>query len=166
VFEWDPRKAEANAAKHGVSFDEAVTVFLDAKALDGPDLQHSKAELRLLRLGRAADGRLLMVGTRSGEVAMPKRSGSLARGGRVAANARRTARRIDYSDIPEASPEQLKATRRVGRPPLGDEPRRLIAIRVDPTVLESFRREARRRQVGYQTLINEVLAEHIRKNVA
>jgi uncharacterized DUF497 family protein len=61
VFEWDPRKAEANAAKHGVSFDDAVTVFLDANALDGPDLQHSKAEVRFLRLGRAADGRMLMV---------------------------------------------------------------------------------------------------------
>jgi hypothetical protein len=35
VFEWDPRKAEANAAKHGVSFDEAVTVFLDPDGLDG-----------------------------------------------------------------------------------------------------------------------------------
>jgi uncharacterized DUF497 family protein len=44
VFEWDPRKAEANAAKHGVSFDEAVTVFLDGNALDGPDLQHSNDE--------------------------------------------------------------------------------------------------------------------------
>ena len=97
---------------------------------------------------------------------MPKRSGSSARGGRAAANARRTAQRIDYSDIPEASPEQLKTMRRVGRPPLGDEPRRLIAIRVDPNVLESFRKEARRRRVGYQTVINEVLAEHIRKDVA
>jgi len=97
---------------------------------------------------------------------MPKRSGSSARGGRVAANARRTARTIDYSDIPEASPEQLKNLRRVGRPPLGDEPRRLIAIRVDLGVLESLRKEARRRHVGYQTLINEVLAEHIRKDVA
>jgi uncharacterized DUF497 family protein len=38
VFEWDPRKAKANADKHGVSFDEAVTVFLDADALDGPDV--------------------------------------------------------------------------------------------------------------------------------
>ena len=36
VFGWDPRKAEANAAKHGVSFDEAVTVFLDPEAFDGP----------------------------------------------------------------------------------------------------------------------------------
>ena len=61
MFEWDPRKAEANAATHGVSFDEAVTVFLDTNALDGPDLQHSKTETRFLRLGRAADGRLLMV---------------------------------------------------------------------------------------------------------
>ncbi len=50
--------------------------------------------------------------------------------------------------------------RRVGRPPIGREPRQLIAIRVDPSVLESFRKEARRRRVGYQTLINEVLAEH------
>jgi len=56
--------------------------------------------------------------------------------------------------------------RRVGRPPLGNAPRRLIAIRVDPRVLELFRKEARRRHVGYQTLINEVLAEHIRKAVA
>jgi hypothetical protein len=60
VFEWDPRKAEANAAKHGVTFDDAVS-FLDSDALDGPDLQHSTAEPRLLRLGRVADGRVLMV---------------------------------------------------------------------------------------------------------
>jgi len=56
--------------------------------------------------------------------------------------------------------------RRVGRPPLGDEPRKLIAIRVDAGVLEEFRKEARRRRVGYQTLINEVLAQHARKTVA
>jgi uncharacterized protein (DUF4415 family) len=97
---------------------------------------------------------------------MAKRSGSSARGERAGASARSTTRKIDYSDIPEASPEQLKGMRRVGRPPIGDEPRRLIAIRVDPTVLESFRKEARRRHVGYQTLINEVLAEHIRNRVA
>jgi uncharacterized protein (DUF4415 family) len=54
--------------------------------------------------------------------------------------------------------------RRVGRPPLGKEPRQLIAIRVDPGVLEAFRREARRRRIGYQTLINEVLAAHTRRD--
>jgi uncharacterized DUF497 family protein len=61
VFEWDPRKAEANAAKHGVAFDDAVTVFLDPDARDGPDLEHSSAESRFRRLGRAADGQVLMV---------------------------------------------------------------------------------------------------------
>jgi uncharacterized protein len=61
VFEWDPRKARANAEKHGVTFDDAVTVFLDAQALDGPDLHHSSVESRFLRLGQAADGRLLIV---------------------------------------------------------------------------------------------------------
>ncbi len=97
---------------------------------------------------------------------MPKRSGSSVRGRRAVASGRRTRRKIDYSDIPESSPDQLKAMRRVGRPPLGNEPRQLIAIRVDARVLESFRKEARRRRVGYQTLINEVLARHISTDVA
>ena len=97
---------------------------------------------------------------------MPKRSVSSARGARAAGNARRTTRKIDYSELPDSSPEQLKAMRRVGRPPLGDEPRQLIAIRVDPGVLARFRKEARRRRVGYQTLINEVLAQHVHSDVA
>lgn len=97
---------------------------------------------------------------------MPKRSASSARGGRAAANVRRTRTKIDFSDIPESTPEQFASMRRVGRPPIGKEPRQLIAIRVDPGVLEAFRKEARRRRVGYQTLINDVLAEHTRKNVA
>jgi uncharacterized protein (DUF4415 family) len=75
-------------------------------------------------------------------------------------------RKIDYSDLPEASPDQLKAMRRVGRPPLGAEPRQLIAIRVDLGVLDQVRKEARRRGVGYQTLVNEVLADFIRRGVA
>jgi len=61
VFEWDPRKAEANADKHGVSFSDALTVFLDANALDGPDVQHSSKEPRFRRLGQTADGHVLMV---------------------------------------------------------------------------------------------------------
>jgi len=97
---------------------------------------------------------------------MSKRSVSSARGGRAGANARRTRRAIDFSDIPEASAAQLRAMRRVGRPPLGATARRLIAIRLDAGVLEGFRKEARRRGVGYQTLIHEVLARYVRKDVA
>ena len=97
---------------------------------------------------------------------MQKQSGSSARGGRAVASVRRTRHKTDFSDIPESSAAQLKAMRRVGRPPLGDAPRQLIAIRVDAGVLDQFRKEARRRRVGYQTLINEVLARHARKDVA
>jgi uncharacterized protein len=61
VFEWDAKKAATNVAKHGVSFDEAATVFGDAEALDGPDLLHSGEESRFLRVGRSVLGRILMV---------------------------------------------------------------------------------------------------------
>src|SRR3954462_6250548 len=105
--------------------------------------------------------------TQSEEVmTMPRKSASSVRGGRAVASVRRTTPSIDFSDISEASPAQLSAMRRVGRPPLGDAPRQLIAIRVDAGVLQQFRKEARRRRVGYQTLINEVLARHARKDVA
>ena len=70
---------------------------------------------------------------------------------------------IDFSDIPEASRAQLRAMRRVGRPPLGATARRLIAIRIDPRVLDAVRREARRRGLGYQSLIHDLLAKHVRR---
>jgi uncharacterized protein (DUF4415 family) len=91
---------------------------------------------------------------------------SPARDARASPSAARTARRTDFRDIPEASVTQLTAMRRVGRPPLGATARQVIAIRLDARVLARFRKEARRRGVGYQTLINEVLAEHVRKDVA
>ena len=97
---------------------------------------------------------------------MSKRSVSSARAGQAVGSARRTRQRTDFTDIPDSSQAQLHAMRRVGRPPLGDRPRQLIAIRVDAAVLETFREEARRRRVGYQTLINEVLAHHVRKDAA
>ena len=96
---------------------------------------------------------------------MAKRSGSSAHDGRAAQKGRRTAR-VDFSEIPAASDEQLRAMRRVGRPRLGAGTRQLIAIRIDPDVLVRLRNEARRRNVGYQTLVNRVLAEYVRKHVA
>jgi uncharacterized DUF497 family protein len=71
VFEWDAKKAGDNLAKHGVSFDEAATVFGDAGALDGPDVKHSAGEARSLRLGRSVLARIVMVAytlRRSGHV--------------------------------------------------------------------------------------------------
>jgi uncharacterized DUF497 family protein len=60
-FSWDDRKATANKRKHRVSFDEAITVFVDplARAFDDPD--HSQGEQRALLIGRSLPGRLLLV---------------------------------------------------------------------------------------------------------
>ena len=60
-FEWDERKAEANAKKHGVSFDEAKSVFVDerAKLIEDPD--HSEDEDRFVLLGLSSVLRLLLV---------------------------------------------------------------------------------------------------------
>ncbi len=60
-FVWNPRKAKDNAKKHGVSFDEAQTVFLDDSALLLEDPDHSEDEDRFLLLGVSARLRLLVV---------------------------------------------------------------------------------------------------------
>jgi uncharacterized protein len=60
-FEWDPRKAAANRRKHGVSFEDAQSVFADERArlIDDPD--HSEEEDRLVLLGLSNSLRLLVV---------------------------------------------------------------------------------------------------------
>jgi len=60
-FEWDEAKAEANLRKHGVSFDEAVTVFGDPRALTFADTDHAEHEDRSRTYGRSSRGRLLVV---------------------------------------------------------------------------------------------------------
>lgn len=60
-FEWDPVKASANLRKHGVSFEEAITVFGDPLSLLGADPDHSADEERFLVLGRSRGGRLITV---------------------------------------------------------------------------------------------------------
>lgn len=71
--------------------------------------------------------------------------------------------RIDYTDIPPLSDKQLASMRRVGRPPLGEEPRQLIAIRLDVGVLRWLKSLATKRRIPYQSLINELLAGEMRK---
>jgi len=61
IFEWDPRKASSNIRKHGVSFDEASTVFGDPLSLLMADPLHSEEEQRFLVLGMSVQARLLVV---------------------------------------------------------------------------------------------------------
>lgn len=69
-FEWDASKAQENVTKHGVPFDEGLTVFADplARIFDDPD--HSDSERRELIIGHSARNRLVLVAytERSGRI--------------------------------------------------------------------------------------------------
>ena len=69
-FEWDARKAKANLRKHGVSFDEARSVFNDRDAKLEFDCDHSELEDRFLLIGVSDKDRVLLVSHcyRTGEV--------------------------------------------------------------------------------------------------
>ena len=60
-FEWDTDKTDANLEKHGVSFFDARSVFLDPNAFTVYDPDHSDNEDRFLTIGFVVDGRLLVV---------------------------------------------------------------------------------------------------------
>ena len=60
-FEWDPRKAKSNAQKHGVSFEEARSVFYDEQALLFEDPRPLHEEERFVLLGLSGSVRLLVV---------------------------------------------------------------------------------------------------------
>ena len=60
-FDWDPRKDSANQRKHGVSFEEACTVFVDEAAGLIADPDHSQREDRFLLIGLSTRGRVLVV---------------------------------------------------------------------------------------------------------
>jgi len=60
-FGWDPRKALNNMDKHGVSFEEAATVFHGSQFITVIDEEHSADEERFITIGLFSQGRLLML---------------------------------------------------------------------------------------------------------
>ncbi len=68
-FEWDQRKADSNLKKHGITFQEATSVFADTLSVTIPDPDHSASEARFLDLGLSHRNRLLVVSyTERGEI--------------------------------------------------------------------------------------------------
>jgi len=61
IFEWDPQKNRSNIEKHGVSFEEASTVFQDTLSLTIDDPLHSIDEERLILIGMSQKNRILVV---------------------------------------------------------------------------------------------------------
>jgi hypothetical protein len=60
-FEWNPQKAEINRRKHGISFDEAATVFEDTLSVTYPDLDYSEQEERYLIIGVSSQYQVLVI---------------------------------------------------------------------------------------------------------
>ena len=60
-FEWDPRKDSANQRKHGISFEEAQSVFFDENAIQFYDEGHAEQEDRFIMLGLSIRSRILVV---------------------------------------------------------------------------------------------------------
>ena len=60
-FEWDQEKAKMNRRKHGISFEQAATVFKDSRALSTFDDEHSGSEDRWITMGISAGGGVLIV---------------------------------------------------------------------------------------------------------
>lgn len=60
-FEWDPAKDRSNQEKHGVSFEEAATVFDDDLQITIPDPDHSIGEFRFVTMGLSTTSRLVAV---------------------------------------------------------------------------------------------------------
>ena len=61
IYEWDPTKAKVNLRDHGVSFEEAATVFLDPLAVTYPDPDQSDEEDREITIGHSVKQRILFV---------------------------------------------------------------------------------------------------------
>ena len=61
LFEWDPNKAAENLQKHGVSFEEAATIFADFLSVTIDDPLHSDDEQRLVIIGQTVRGQTLVV---------------------------------------------------------------------------------------------------------
>ena len=61
VFEWNPRKAQSNHKKHGITFEEAATVFSDPLARIFADEKHSDEEPREIMVGHSSEKGLLLV---------------------------------------------------------------------------------------------------------
>jgi len=72
---------------------------------------------------------------------------------------------IDFSDIPEITPEETNRARRVGRPSTNNA-KQLIALRISPKLLSNLRKIAAKKGKPYQTFMHELLEQAVKKSTA
>ena len=92
-----------------------------------------------------------------------KRPVSSAQGEHRTANVKHISDRdIDFSDIPESTPHELKRAVRIGRPTTGNA-KQLIAFRIAPHLLSKIRKMAAKKETPYQSLLHELLEDAVNK---
>lgn len=72
---------------------------------------------------------------------------------------------IDFSDIPDSTPEELKGAVRVGRPSTG-KAKQMIAFRIAPSLLAKIRELAVKQETPYQSLLHELLEDAVSRRAA
>ena len=144
-FDWDPKKSKANQRKHGVSFEEARSVFSDEHALLIDDPEHSEDEDRFVLLGMSGALRLLIVChcyRADGDVIA---QGRPTRAAGLHTEVEQMKKRYDFSSAkPNPYAKRLK---------------KQVTIRLDQESLAYFQGLAEETGIPYQTLINLYLRD-------
>ena len=153
-FAWDPRKARSNLIKHGVSFEEAQSVFLDesARLIDDPD--HSKDEDRFILLGYSLQARCLIVNHCYRESDFVIRLIS----------ARRAAKEEEevYWSVKSVLERQMRKEydfTKSRKNPYAKQLKRQVTIRLDTMAVAYFKQMAAELGIPYQNLINLFLRD-------
>jgi uncharacterized DUF497 family protein/predicted DNA binding CopG/RHH family protein len=147
-FAWDRRKVQSNLAKHGVSFEEAQTVFLDenARLIDDPD--HSKVEERFVLLGCSFQARCLIVShcyrESNAMIRLISARRATAQGGR------------SVLEIPMRNEYDFSKSRKNS---YAKQLKRQITIRLDTMAVNYFKGMAAELGIPYQNLINLFLRD-------
>jgi uncharacterized DUF497 family protein/predicted DNA binding CopG/RHH family protein len=184
-FEWDALKTQENLRKHGVLFEEAAEAITDPHGIIFYDKHHSLIEDRFRPIGLSARNLLVVVFT-DRQKNFTHRIISARCATRAESIAYYETKRSSQADPanPPLSKTQLRAMRRVTpeeharfqdayvntfgkEPPRRGRPRKSLShkyrdihLKLHPKALGWAQSEAKRRGIGYQTLINEILLRH------
>ncbi len=146
-FEWDPSKAEANIAKHGISFEEAASVFYDGRAVEFYDDENSNWEDRFLLLGiSSAHGVPLPPSRRIHHSSYFCTEGNQER--------------VQLLPRGETMKDEYDLSKMKSRPnPYARKLKKQVTLRIQPEVIDYFKAMAEETGIPYQSLINLYLQD-------
>ena len=154
-FDWDENKNRINLEKHGITFEEASTVFFDDRAILFDDPEHSIDEDRFLLLGMSETAKVCIVCHcyRESDTVIRIISARQATRKEEQRYVRRNRDMLEEYDIDKLNP----------RPnPYAKELKKQITIKISPSVIDYFKSESMETGIPYQTLINLYLVDCVK----